>query len=1156
MRWIMSDGRDENKKPISFGEIALALANDYDSIFIIDSEDDSYVEYLAEGDNKELVRRASGENFYTDVIRDAREQIYPDDQDYFISSFKKENITEILKNGKSFSINYRLLIDGKPYHYFLKTIKGSDQKVIIGVQNVDEQVRRQRASELERLTYQHIAGALASRYEAIYYVNIDTDAYTQYSTSDEYAKLGTANEGDDFFADTERDVKAYIFKDDIDYVLSVFKKEKLLRNLEENGNVTITYRQQLGDDTKYVTTTIVHPKNDPGHIVMGVMNIDAQMKREQKMLEESTIYNEVALALASRYEAIYRVNIITNEYYEYSASAQYTKLDIGNRGEDFFADTQRNMKHDIYHEDYPMMARAMDKDNLMRRLAAIGKVFLNYRLLLDGRPQYVNLVVLRPKEDSKHIIIALENIDEAKRREIEFEAAIGNAIDMANKDALTGVKNKHAYVNLEVSIDNEIGNGEDVEFAVAVCDINGLKKVNDEKGHVAGDDYIREASRLICEIFDHSPVFRYGGDEFVIILRDNDYKMRHELFKKLAQEQRLNADNGSVTFAYGMSEFIPESDLRVQDVFERADELMYENKRRFKGEGFGFEDEAPAVESYSFVRFYELYEQLLREIVSFEEKPNIKLIEDLLVRISTMFRLSKGITHVYMNPQAEREGKGETLCAFDTHKEGKELLTIRVVTSVMTSAAMTVYMAEDEVPLSAEELSKVELVMRTVLSFITRNRLKRIVYDLAYYDEFGYPNLRFWNKSMIDILHTPAFYDKVFFRYNLRHFALVNREFGRPVGDRIMKMHFKGLEEVIGKDGFLGRLGGDNYIGFCGRNDLNAVVEYLSGTSIKVDDAHSVMVKTSAGLFEVKKDFTPADPGDLMAKLTSAFIFAQSGGRDHILMYDDSLMKGREKEMQVQQMFTEALAKGEFVPFYQPKVDINTGRIVGGEALCRWFRGGKMIPPVEFIPALEMTNDICKLDFFMLESVCRNQRDWLDGGEGRTLVPMSINFSRKHIMNPDLADNIEEIIDKYRIPHYAIEVEFTETTSDTEFSDLRRIVTSLHEKGISTSIDDFGMGSSSLNTLKGIPWSTVKIDKGFLPEEDDPEDSEKYIMFKYVVTLSKALGFNCIAEGVETEHQIRIMRENGCDIAQGYYYDKPLPKEEFEARIVTKLYEK
>ena len=99
-------GEDQNKKTITFSEIALALANDYDSIFIIDSEDDSYVEYLAEGDNKELVRRASGENFYEDVIRDAHEQVHPDDQDRFIESFKKENITEILRTGKSFSINY------------------------------------------------------------------------------------------------------------------------------------------------------------------------------------------------------------------------------------------------------------------------------------------------------------------------------------------------------------------------------------------------------------------------------------------------------------------------------------------------------------------------------------------------------------------------------------------------------------------------------------------------------------------------------------------------------------------------------------------------------------------------------------------------------------------------------------------------------------------------------------------------------------------------------------------------------------------------------------------------------------------------------------------------------------------------------------------
>jgi EAL domain-containing protein (putative c-di-GMP-specific phosphodiesterase class I) len=193
---------------------------------------------------------------------------------------------------------------------------------------------------------------------------------------------------------------------------------------------------------------------------------------------------------------------------------------------------------------------------------------------------------------------------------------------------------------------------------------------------------------------------------------------------------------------------------------------------------------------------------------------------------------------------------------------------------------------------------------------------------------------------------------------------------------------------------------------------------------------------------------------------------------------------------------------------------------------------------------------------YMLEHVCQNQRAWLDGGENRKLVPMSINFSRKHIMNLDFPDAVERIMDKYGIPHYAIEVELTETTGDAEFSDIRRVVTSFHEKGINTSIDDFGMGFSSLNILRDIPWSTVKVDKSFLPEEGDDENSEKSIMFRGVISMAKAMGYSCIAEGVETEYQVNIMRKYGCNIAQGYYYDKPLPKDEFEERLVTKLYEK
>lgn len=1151
---MSNDGHDKQKY-ITFDDIALALANDYESVYVIDSDDDSYVEYMPEGDNKELVVRSSGANFYEDVPVNARALVHKEDQEIFINTFKKDNVNEVLTNGGSFGLNYRLLIDGRPYYYFLKAIKGSDHNIIVGVQNVDEQVRRAQAADRERITYQHIAGALASRYEAIYYVNIKDDTYIQYSVSAEYAKLGISNKGADFFKGVVADTKKYVHIEDRKMIIAEMNKETLLDHLRISGIVTLTYRQKLGDADQYVTMRIVHPANDEDHIVIGVTNVDAEVRHEEEMLRESALFNEVALALASRYEAIYRVNIITNEYSEYSASPEYTKLEVGNTGKDFFEDTKRNMKRDIYHEDYEMMSQAMDKDNILRRLTGLNKIFLNYRLNLDGRPQYVSLVIIRAKEDADHIIVAVENIDEAKKKEMEFEAAIGTAIDMANRDALTGVKNKHAYVNTEFTIDNDIGAGSCDEFAIAICDINGLKDVNDNQGHVAGDEFIKHGCQIICEIFDHSPVFRIGGDEFVVILKGIDYKNRHELFKQFALKQRENAKNGLVTLAYGMSEYIPESDLRAQDVFERADNLMYENKRRFKGQEFGGEDEAPDDESYSFVRFYELYEQLLKEFVNFEET-NVALVENLLNRIAKMFRLSKGITHVYMSPQEEHEGKGEVLCSFDTHKEGEEILSIRVVTSVMTSAEMKVYMSPDEVPLSHEERSKMELVVRTVLSFITRNRLKKIVYDLAYYDEFGYPNLRLWNKSMTDILLTPDYVNKAYFRYNLRHFALVNKEYGRVAGDRVMREHFYGLESIIGEGGFLGRLGGDNYIGYCDKAQLAEVIKYLTDTRVRIDENNSVKVKTSAGVFKAQSDIKFLDPGDLMEKLTVSYIVAQSGGKDHIIFYDDSLLEGKEKEMRVQQIFPDALAANEFVPFYQPKVDINTGMIVGGEALCRWIRKGKIIPPIEFIPALERTNDICKLDLYMLETVCRNQRDWLDGGEGRKLVPMSINFSRKHIMNLDFPDTVERIMDKYRIPHDAIEVELTETTSDVEFKDIKRVVTSLREKGINTSIDDFGMGFSSLNILKDIPWTTVKIDKSFLPEEDDPVNSEKRIMFKGVVSMATALGYRCIAEGVETEYQTQVMRENGCSIAQGYYYDKPLPKEEFEARLVTKKYEK
>ena len=214
----------------------------------------------------------------------------------------------------------------------------------------------------------------------------------------------------------------------------------------------------------------------------------------------------------------------------------------------------------------------------MKGISTYGKVPVNYRLMLDGRPQYVSLYAVRPQDDSDHIIIAVANIDEAMQKEFAYQ-------DMANKDSLTGVKNKRAYAQAEAELDDYIAKCTQPPFSVVVCDINGLKEVNDTKGHNAGDAFIRNACSIICNIFKHSPVFRIGGDEFAVIMKGSDYDERTHLMAELNKVLEANKHNGMVILAVGISDFDPDMDMRVQDVFERADNLMYDNKKICKALG-------------------------------------------------------------------------------------------------------------------------------------------------------------------------------------------------------------------------------------------------------------------------------------------------------------------------------------------------------------------------------------------------------------------------------------------------------------------------------------------------------------------------------------------------------------------------------------------
>ena len=155
-------------------------------------------------------------------------------------------------------------------------------------------------------------------------------------------------------------------------------------------------------------------------------------------------------------------------------------------------------------------------------------------------------------------------------------------MNMANRDVLTGVKNKNAYSIMEKEINEQIKNEENLKFAVAMCDVNNLKIINDTKGHTAGDEYIREACMMICRVFKHSPVYRIGGDEFVVILKGEDFDHRRILLEQLKIEVEMNIEDGKVIVACGMADFMSGEDKSLSDVFEKADNEMYNNKKLLK----------------------------------------------------------------------------------------------------------------------------------------------------------------------------------------------------------------------------------------------------------------------------------------------------------------------------------------------------------------------------------------------------------------------------------------------------------------------------------------------------------------------------------------------------------------------------------------------
>lgn len=389
-------------------------------------------------------------------------------------------------------------------------------------------------------------------------------------------------------------------------------------------------------------------------------------------------------------------------------------------------------------------------------------------------------------------------------------------------------------------------------------------------------------------------------------------------------------------------------------------------------------------------------------------------------------------------------------------------------------------------------------------------------------------------------------YTGIFF--NIHNFKYVNKVFDYSQGDVILRNYAHMVKSYLDSDEEIARLGGDNFVVIC-RNE-NAS-DFIS----KIKDVHmshefrSVKRELQLGVTAGIACLEGVDkPREVMARTSIAYQAARKTGAGSIVVYTKEIQKQLMDDQEILAAFPQALAAGEFVVYYQPKVRIADKSIYGAEALVRWVRDGQVVTPVRFIPQFEREGSVCRLDYYMLEQVCGFLKSRLD--KGLKIVPVSVNFSRRHLEEGDLVERITGTIDRFGIDRSYIEIELTESEDYQNYEIMSSVIGRLKERGISTSIDDFGTGFSSLNMIKKVDLDTIKIDKSLIPFDDvNNNKHQDIVMFSSIIDLIGRLGKKSVAEGVETTQQLDYLEKLGCDIVQGYVFDKPLPKDEFEQRL-------
>jgi diguanylate cyclase (GGDEF)-like protein len=476
----------------------------------------------------------------------------------------------------------------------LKYIDDTGCVCILGMcEDITEKVHMQIENESTReayeksisagLIYSRLAQTLARSYTNLFYVNLETAEYIEYKTDEESNFLSEARHGEDFFEALMKFAEESVYFKDRESFKEAMQPETLIDNITKNKTFIKTFRIITYNNPKYVTMKVSRMEDDENFIIMGITDVDAQVRQQklaERLSEERIAYNRLK-SLIGDFLSIFVVIPETGQYRMYSSTADFDSFNLPKEGLDFFNKSRELAKGAVYEDDIDRYLSLFTEEGVLSEIEKNGIFSMTYRLVIGNNPIYVQLRAAMVDEiEGRRLVVGINDIDSYVRQEKEYEARLAQAQIKANVDALTGVRNRHAYLDAEEHLDRMVAEELHPEFAITIFDVNNLKDINDSEGHTAGDQYLKNACKIICDIFKHSQVYRVGGDEFAVISQNEDYENIEALINQVNEHNANAKASKGIVIACGMAKF--ENDACVATVFERADQNMYKNKGELK----------------------------------------------------------------------------------------------------------------------------------------------------------------------------------------------------------------------------------------------------------------------------------------------------------------------------------------------------------------------------------------------------------------------------------------------------------------------------------------------------------------------------------------------------------------------------------------------